>query len=389
MIDLLLEQAGGAAQDGELLRALAAHEEAVKRSAGRSDLRTVGEAEAAVRSDPTKAFTFDSSGAAILDVRGRQWSAGRFEVASLGSLRERVLRGVAAKGNHQGRVHLWVVDGGAASTDIGSLQAHATDGTLFQVASQFNCLEATGPWVAPIQRYLEDPTQGPRASISALPGTLLRHYAAPGSNGDRFIQTSDGRQVELLANVCERGVASVQNGYLLSDEVADPRSLLQALESRFDAIRVGAHDAIEVVFGYDWNGVVGRSPAPLIAQVFTSTLAGGGYGTISRELLGVCRQLLRAAYLGTLLAALDLGHRRIVLTLIGGGVFGNPVETIWESILWALDEVAPLATQDVSVVVNARNLKGQLDLSRVRKATRDRGGFVLAWPASGTAQIHR
>ena len=37
---------------------------------------------------------------------------------------------------------------------------------------------------------------------------------------------------------------------------------------------------------------------------------------------------LRAAYLGTLLAAATLGQHLAVLTLIGGGVFGNnPINT--------------------------------------------------------------
>ena len=36
-----------------------------------------------------------------------------------------------------------------SATDIGSLQATAGPGMLFQVASQFNCLEAPGPFVTP------------------------------------------------------------------------------------------------------------------------------------------------------------------------------------------------------------------------------------------------
>src|SRR5450759_5464986 len=77
---------------------------------------------------------------------------------------------------------------------------------------------------------------------------------------------------------------------------------------------------------------------PLIAQVFTSTLAAGGYGqegAIAGQAEALCRQLLRAAYVGTLLAAVDLGKERVVLTMIGGGVFGNPHELIVDSIVWA------------------------------------------------------
>ena len=55
---------------------------------------------------------------------------------------------------------------GLTLTDIGALQASAPPGSLFQVASQFNCLESPGAYVTPVAAYLGDPTQGPRASIS-------------------------------------------------------------------------------------------------------------------------------------------------------------------------------------------------------------------------------
>jgi hypothetical protein len=382
VIDLLLQH--DPAAEGELVRALLAHDEAVLHSAGRGDLGLVRAAEIAVAADPAGAFTFDASGTATLAFGGRSWRAGRFEPTSIGELRRRA----AASPSKEGRVRLWLIDGGSPSTDIGSLQASSGGDTLFQVASQFNCLESTGPHVSAVESYLSDSTQGPRASISALPGTLLRHYAAPGSGGERFVQTSRGRQIELLSDVCEPGVAAVRNGYLLADEIADPRSLGIALEARFEAIRVGVHDGVEVILGYDWAGAV-RAPGPRIAQVFTSTVAGGGYSSLTGAHVDICRQLLRAAYLGTLLAAVSLGRSRVVLTLIGGGVFGNPMDIIWESIVWAVDEVASVANRDLSVVVNGRALARQLDLRRVGREVRERGGFVLAWPAAGGLRIHR
>ena len=86
------------------------------------------------------------------------------------------------------------------------------------------------------------------------------------------------------------------------------------------------------------------------AQDFTSTIAGGGYGgerALGTEFGGVCRQLLRTAYLGTLLAAASLRRDRVVLTLIGGGVFGNPVSLILEAIAWAAEEVERLLAKDL------------------------------------------
>jgi hypothetical protein len=373
VIDDLLRHGADPALEGELLRSIEQHAAMVRASARRGDLGHVSAAEAAVAADPT-AFSFAPSGAAKLTVGGRKWDAGRFEVVSLATLKERAPS--AAR-----RSRLWILDGISPITDIGALQAHASDDTTFQVASQFNCLEAPGPTLTSVTSYLSDPTQGPRASISAFPGTLLRHYAAPGPDG-RFVQTNDGRQIDLLARVCDG--ARVQNGYLRARNIADAGRLLAALEARFDDICVGVHDGVEVVLGYDWAGSVPGSPR--IAQVFTSTLAGGPYGNLEVIHEEICRYLLRAAYLGTLLAAAAVARPRVVLTLIGGGVFGNPMEVIWDSLLWAVDQAEHLG---LDVIVNGRNLTMHLALEDVVSAVSRRGGVVLTLLPSGGATLHR
>jgi hypothetical protein len=113
-------------------------------------------------------------------------------------------------------------------------------------------------------------------------------------------------------------------------------------------------------------------------------LAGNAVGPV----LDVCRQLLRAAYLGTLMAATGLGRGRVVLTLIGGGAFGNPPRLIWESLTWALAEVEPLLSRDLDVVVNGRNLGAHIDAETLAGAARERGGLLLAWPRTGRVRIH-
>ena len=143
------------------------------------------------------------------------------------------------------------------------------------MASQFNCLESPGPHITPVANYFSDPTQGPRASISAFPGTLLRHYDAPGGNGKRFVQASDGPQLNLLEAICSPDVAQVRSGYLISSSIANSTALAGVLERRFEEIRVGVHEDVPVVLGYNWDGAV--SGDRRIGQVFTSTFAGGGY----------------------------------------------------------------------------------------------------------------
>jgi hypothetical protein len=129
-----------------------------------------------------------------------------------------------------------------------------------------------------------------------------------------------------------------------------------------------------------------------IAQVFTSTVAGGGYGGagMGRAVFeGACRQLLRAAYLGTLLAAATLGQCRAVLTLIGGGVFGNPVPLIWDAIRWAAAETEPLLSSDLEVIVNGRNLGGHVSRESILAEVRERSGALLTFARTGLPVVFR
>jgi hypothetical protein len=335
--------------------------------------------EEAVRRDPSACFAFGADGHATLTAEGRSFRAGRFETPNIAELRERArqARDRAAPASPTLRLH--VFDGASAGTDIGALQALAPPGSLFQVASQFNCLESPSPQIVPVFDYFDDPTQGPRASISAFPGTLLRHYAAPADDGTRFVQRDQGPQINLLASVCAPDVAAVRCGYLTPDSIRKPAAFARALEDRFDDIRVGVHDGVEVVFGHDWLGPVSANDRPQIAHVLTSTLAAGLYGHVRAsddDVLAVIRQLQRAAYAGTLLAAAHLGKSHVVLTMIGGGVFGNPVAIVWESILWAADLVAPLLHEDMCILVNGYSLRGRISLREVCEGAQARGGTL-------------
>jgi len=376
MIDLLLSWGGDPTRDSEFQREVSAYVADVRASAGKGQRRQVEDIEAVVKADPTSAFVFDEQGRGTLEAGAATFPAGRFETLSIASLRTRAL--ASREACRSSRVRLWVLLGTSPATDIGSLQANAGPKTLFQVASQFNCLESPGPFVSPIARYFHDSTQGPRAAISAFPGTFLRHYAAPSPEGKHFVQTTDGPQLNLLEDVSSPHVARVKNGYLVAEDTSDPVAFRAALEDRFEEIRVGVHNDVPVVLGYDWDGAVTGDPR--IAQVFTSTFAAGGYSGVSADTATyrpICRALLRAAYLGTLLAAVVFQRPNVVLTLIGGGAFGNPMPLIWDSILWAVEEVDRIGCGTLEVVVNSRNLRTHLSLEEILNAVRPRGGAAV------------
>jgi protein-tyrosine phosphatase len=315
-------------------------------------IRRIQEAEREIRQTAGRAWTFDTTGHATLTVGGRVYAAGRFTTPSIQALRDQI---ATHPPTHPGKLHLSVLCGTHPATDVGALQASAAPETMFQAASQFNGLEAPGPHIVPVSHYPYDPTQGPRAAVSAFPAALLRHHQAPPlAGGPRFEQT-DAHHLNLLAGVFPPAVAEVRSGYLQLHHVHQPAAFLAALEHRLDQIRIGVHDDVEVVFGADWGGPV--PPGQRISQVFTSTIALGGYATSADAAFAraACAPLLRAAYLGTLLAAIALDKRRVVLTLIGGGVFGNPLDAIWGALFAALTEVEPLVRRDLDVIVNARD----------------------------------
>jgi len=102
-------------------------------------------------------------------------------------------------------------------------------GALFQVASQFNMLEMTGPEVTPehgVTIYQYDGTQGPACAIAAGAATIYRNYFAPigGSEG----QTKD-RQYDGLADL----------GKVLSSALNQPVGTLWRMRSGY-ALCTGA-----------------------------------------------------------------------------------------------------------------------------------------------------
>ena len=368
---ILRHLADGRADERAFVSAARRHIERLADPAERGDRNLVRAAEAELRRNPN-AFSFDDRGVATLTSGGRSWSAGRFSSPSIGELRD----AARARGG-TGRVRLWVLDGASPATDVAAMQAFAGEHTLFQVASQFNCLEAPGPFVVPVSNYFDDPTQGPRAAISCFPAALLRHHAAPDGRGGRFEQSADGRQIDLLADAV--GSGAVQHGYLDGRNI-DGAVLERRLRENFDSIRIGLHEEAEVALGHAWFGGVRRDASdcgPIVTQVLTSTLAGGGYGgdRLGPRFAPCSRLLLRAAYLGTLLSAAAVGCRQVVLTLIGGGVFANPREAIAEAIVRAVDDVSELGC-GIEVFVNGYSLDPDTAKTLTHAARRS-GGLLV------------
>lgn len=277
-------------------------------------------------------------------VNDRSFCIGQFELASLADLRLRVAEGTGASGPNR----VSIVTGDVRK--MHQLPEYA--GALFQVASQFNALEMVGPSVTPedgVTRYEHDRTQGPACAIAAGAATIYRNYFAPVGNQ---IGQSAANQLDGLADIgaeLSRALGrpvpdlwSMQNGYALATRIG-LEMIAAHLRETGDAVvnelaghlRVGVHQGVEVTDGPS-------SPGPRVTQVFCSALP-VAYGRWPQPLWQEFAQLiLDAAYEATLLAGVlnsrQGGSNIVLLTMLGGGAFGNAPEWINTAIQRAMSK---------------------------------------------------
>ncbi len=266
---------------------------------------------------------------------GRSWECGTLELPSLGALRRRVA-GLAPGGRTTLRERV------GDSRALHAEPAHA--GATFQVASQFNLLEMVSPEVTPehgLAGYEHDLTQGPACALAAGAGTIQRHYFAAFPDG---VGQTETRQLDALADL---GAAlgneksrhfTMQNGYAL------PRpGGLAAIAKHIDALDDAGRDALRETLRI---GVQGRTEVThagaghLVTQAYCSALPVAYAREPAAAWEPFARLVLQASYEATFcvarLAAAESGNRTLLLTLVGGGAFGNPASWILDALGRAL-----------------------------------------------------
>jgi len=291
-------------------------------------------------------------------VNGAEYAIGIFNRPSLGRLRsdDKLLRGKKNEGT-SGLV-LSMVLGNSYDLQAAPENRLAT----FQVASQFNCLEFPEPWYTPdsgIGKYYMDPSQGPASSVSAAAATVFRNYFAkvPTANGEyQYGQTAE-HQIDNLARITNNlsgRYITVKNGYARA--TCENLKLMNAEKKNLQLgsyLRVGVHSDVGVTVGVvltpDYTKMTVKPPRDqIITQVFCSAV--GIVPKIGCTDLALwepfARMVLDATYEATFLAALSnaANHKNhgasnvLYLTLVGGGVFGNELTWIFDSIRKAADK---------------------------------------------------
>ena len=293
-----------------------------------------------------------TSGRLRSKVNHKSYSIGRLEIVSLAVLRAHTLGQIA------GNVANKVTD---VNGDIRVLHvAPENAGAIIQVASQFNLLEMVGPDIKPedgVTRYQYDRTQGPACAIAAGAATIYRNYFVP--MGNETGQLSD-RQINCLDELgealghCDQPLWAYRNGYILCtpDGLERIRRQIAAedgveLDRLRGLLKVGIHWDVEVT-------EAPSSPGPLVSQVFCSALPVAYSDLGSDRWAPFAKLILEAAYEATLLAAVlnkdrDGGSRRVLLTHLGGGAFGNRRAWIDDAIERALRIVEGAGLQILQV----------------------------------------
>ena len=168
-------------------------------------------------------------------VNQKNYSIGCFECLFLKDLRNKTLNQIRTEEKSSCSI---IID------DVRNLLNSATNnGSIFQVASQFNCLEMVSPDVTPeqgIKRYEWDRTQGPACSIAAVAATIYRNYFIPmdkdfGQTATRQINNLDSLTEKLAGDMnCNTSdLWSIKNGYVITNS-----HVMAALVSKFYEAKV-------------------------------------------------------------------------------------------------------------------------------------------------------
>jgi hypothetical protein len=220
---------------------------------------------------------------------------------------------------------------------------------IFQVASQFNCLEMKDPTISPkdgIAIYTNDKTQGPACALVCPAATVYRNYLVEhdGNTGQYPTQIDNLSGVGQIVKNDTNKYWTMNNGYALPTSSSKFAELARRFTTETnlakeaeDALRVGIH------WGTSLNPRHNRNH--IVCQVFASALpCAYDRTTPPKDWEPFARLVLRAAYDATLAAAAiraciePVERVNCYLTSLGGHAFGNDRKWICDAIKDSLDK---------------------------------------------------
>lgn len=269
---------------------------------------------------------------------GRRMRAGMFETPTLADLRLRARQLGHDRPNGPIRVREHIGD----AEDLHRNPSNA--GALIQAASQFNALEMPSPSVIPedgIAGYEHDHTQGPQCAIACGAGTIWRNYLIKRLDGTRG-QRSDSQLDCLEDLVSDCGTSfTMNNGYALPS-IQQLQQANSHISTLTDTERDALADRLRIALMHHSEVTMPGVPQPghVVTQAYCSALPLGYSSHSQANWEPIARLVLDATYDATLNAArinaAVTGNHNAYLTLVGGGVFQNPISWIVDAIERAL-----------------------------------------------------
>eukprot|EP00439_Symbiodinium_sp_Y106_P074296 s470_g14.t1 len=212
-------------------------------------------------------------------------------------------------------------------------------GSVFQVASLYNCLQMQEPGDSPedgVTCYAETTTQGSVCAIACPAATVFRNYFLNGVGQGR------GQQMDLLTHVGDlvgnrkEGYWVVRNGFMmprpggklidLGERLASDQILADDVASR---VRVGVHWDTQVLLD-DISHNVCQVCCSAPAVAFSKIVKAQHWAPFAISLLTGAYDATLAA--GAILAARRRQRVKVFLTAIGAGALGNRPSWIYQAV---------------------------------------------------------
>ncbi|CAE7684267.1 unnamed protein product [Symbiodinium sp. KB8] len=213
-------------------------------------------------------------------------------------------------------------------------------GSVFQVASLYNCLQMQEPGDSPedgVTCYAETTTQGSVCAIACPAATVFRNYFLNGVGQGRGQQ-----QIDLLTHVGDlvgnrkEGYWVVRNGFMmprpggklidLGERLASDQILADDVASR---VRVGVHWDTQVLLD-DISHNVCQVCCSAPAVAFSKIVKAQHWAPFAISLLTGAYDATLAA--GAILAARRRQRVKVFLTAIGAGALGNRPSWIYQAV---------------------------------------------------------
>jgi len=267
------------------------------------------------------------------------------------------------------------------------------EGAIFQVASQFNCLEMINVDTTPNQGvtiYSDDHTQGPACAMACPAALVYRNYFVEHTKNGQTHKGQCSHQIDNLEDInillgnMNGEYWTMTNGYVIVNDdkkLGDISNKIVVVEREniIQALRVGVHWSTSIV---DYLNIT-TNKKPLdhrVCQVYASALPvslryNGSITNIDLwEPFATC--ILEASYMATLCIAALIAIKsqtriKCYLTLIGGGAFENKPGWIINAIKKALKNYKDYPIDVMLVHHNSINTEYSRRLTDIGKIITD------------------